>query len=615
MTIEPETRPFAKGRGERPAPPHVPFGLSLGVTGHRAEGLPEGALAAASERLGDVISRVANGARRVSAADAEFFGAAAPAFAMLSPLAEGADQAAAEIALDQGFSLKAVLPFAREDYAEDFPVGEARERFEALLARASCTLELPGNRDAALEAYVMAGRATVAHADILIAVWDGLPARGRGGTGEVVALALTKGTPIIHIPINQSLSVRILWGGFDPHVITTGDNVETAARDFDEDSLGALLDCVLAPPADAHERSFLRTFLKERERNLKPRVEYPLLLAMTGIRTFGRSSWRADPYGAATRAEWSPFREDLANAHWVAADLDPLEEAYGWSDRLATHFAQTYRSGHVFNFILGAVAVLIALTGLLLPGAKLVLALAEFAVIIAVIGNTRVGTRCGWHRRWLDYRQLAERLRPMRSLKLLGLAAPDVPPSGGMNSQRRWIDWYAAGLWRTIGCPTGKIVAELPAQLAAALARHELAPQIAYHRGSSQQVAKLDHRLHLIGTALFFATIIGCIVLIAGYLFLPEWTTRHSAVFVFLSAGLPAMGTAIFGIRVQGDFAGTAERSRTTAEQLEALADTLGTSGASLPRAGDLFEQAARAMLADLGQWRLAHYQHELALP
>jgi len=615
MTIEPGAAVFDATQRNRTAPPHVPFGLSLGVTGHRAEGLPEGALAGASKRLSEIISRVAADARRVAATEAEFFASGAPAFAMLSPLAEGADQAAAEIALDQGFSLKAVLPFAREDYTADFPAGAPRERFEGLLGRASCTLELPGDRIQALDAYIMAGRATVAHADILIAVWDGLPARGRGGTGEVVALALTRGTPIIHIPIDQSLPVRIVWSGFDPHVVTTGDNVETAARDFDDESLHALLDCILAPPADAHERGFLRSFLRERERNLKPRVEYPLLLAMTGIRAFGRSSWRADPYSAATRAEWSPFRDDCATAHGVVADLDPLEEAYGWSDRLATHFAQTYRSGHVFNFILGAAAVLIALTGLLLPGAKLVLALAEFAVIIAIIGNTRVGTRSGWHRRWLDYRQLAERLRPMRSLKLLGLAAPDVPASGGMNAQRRWIDWYAAGLWRTIGCPAGKITAGLPAQLAAALARHELAPQIAYHRGSSKQVAKLDHRLHLIGTALFFATIIGCIALIAGYLFLPEWTTRNSAVFVFLSAGLPAMGTAIFGIRVQGDFAGTAERSRATAEQLEALAKSLDKSGASLPRAGDLFEQAARAMLADLGQWRLAHYQHELALP
>lgn len=509
-----------------------------------------------------------------------------------------------------------MLPFAREDYAPDFEAGPARERFEALLARASCVLELPGDRAHSLEAYVMAGRATVAHADILIAVWDGLPARGRGGTGEVVALALTRGTPIVHIPVDAAAPVRILWSGFDPHVVTTGDNAETAARDFDAGSIETLLGCVLAPPADPRERIFLNNFLRERERKLKPRVEYPLLLALTGIRAFGRSSWRAEPYRPATRAEWSPFREECASGgHGVAADLDPLELGYGWADRLATHFAQTYRSGHVFNFSLGALAVLIALTGLLLPQAKLILALAEFAVILAIIANTRIGVRSNWHRRWLDYRQLAERLRPMRSLKLLGLASPDVPPSGGMNAEQRWIDWYAAGMWRTIGCPAGRIAPDSPARLAATLARHELAPQIAYHRHSAEAVARLDHRLHHIGTGLFALTILGCVALIGGYLFAPEWTSRHSAVFVFLSAGLPAMGTAIFGIRVQGDFAATAERSRATADKLEALSRALGAPSVDLPRAGDLFEQSARAMLADLGEWRLAHHQHELALP
>ena len=48
----------------------------------------------------------------------------------------------------------------------------------------------------------MTGRATVAHCDMLIAVWDGLPPRGRGGTGEVVQLALTRGTAIIHVPLD-----------------------------------------------------------------------------------------------------------------------------------------------------------------------------------------------------------------------------------------------------------------------------------------------------------------------------------------------------------------------------------------------------------------------------
>ena len=70
----------------------------------------------------------------------------------------------------------------------------------------------------------MTGRATVAHCDILIAVWDGLPPRGRGGTGEVVQLALTRGTAIIHVPLAPTSEPRLLWSAFDPTVVTLADD-------------------------------------------------------------------------------------------------------------------------------------------------------------------------------------------------------------------------------------------------------------------------------------------------------------------------------------------------------------------------------------------------------
>lgn len=592
-------------------PPQPPFTFTLGITGHRDTGAWDGGDALRA-RLTRILAAAADAAREVAGTHERCWAPGQARIALISPLAEGADQMAAAAALDVGYDLKVVLPFARGDYVDDFLDARSRGDFEDLLARASCVLELPGDRSHQLAAYLMAGRATVAHADVLVAVWDGLPARGRGGTGEIVAYALARGTPVIHVPVDPDAAPAILWSGFDPHVVTTHHNAHTARRPFDAATLGELLRRLLAPPVDAAERGFLRTFVAERERRLMPRVEYPLLLALTGIRAFRRASWRAKPYAAGTQAEWSPFRQGCASIHGVDADLDPLEAAYAWSDRLATHFAQTYRSGHVLNFVLGALAVLIALTGLLLPQAKLILAVMELAVILAVIANTRIGTRKGWHRRWLDYRQLAERLRIMRSLKLLGLAAPDLPDS---TARPRWIDWYAAGVWRAVGVPSGRIAPDRPGRLAAALAEHELAPQIAYHRANAAQVHTLDHRLHLIGTALFVATVVGCLVLIAGYLALPDWTGRHASLFVFLSAGLPALGTALFGIRTQGDFAATAHRSSDTAHELEAIAAQLRAPGVDLPRAGDLCEQAARFMLADLGEWRLAHHQRELQLP
>jgi len=81
-----------------------------------------------------------------------------------------------------------------------------------------------------------------------------------------------------------------------------------------------------------------------------------------------------------------------------------------------------------------------------------------------------------------------------------------------------------------------------------------------------------------------------------------------------LSAGLPAIGTAVFGIRVQGDYVGSAVRSEQTAQVLEQIVDRLDRESANLPRAGDLVEQAARAMHADLDEWRLLNQQHDLSV-
>ena len=372
-----------------------------------------------------------------------------------------------------------------------------------------------------------------------------------------------------------------------------------------------MLGAILLPPADPRERGFILDYYRERERRTNLRLEYPVLLALTGAGRIGRASVRPAPIRHALENEWQEFRDACAQGHGVSAAIDPLQRAYCWSDQLARHFAQTYRSGHIFNFIVGAVAVLTALAGLVVPSGKLVLATAELAMIAAVIANTHVGVKHGWHRRWLDYRQLAERLRPMRSLKLLGVAAPRRSPTA-QTADRRWTEWYAAGMWRAMSSPSGTI--RDPRRLAATLADHELAPQIAYHRHAAHQAETLDHRLHVIGLVLFSATVIGCLVMIAGYFIAPDWVTANAKIFVILSAGLPAVGTAIFGIRVQGDFAGTAQRSLSTATRLEAsVAEARGAG--DLTRAADLFEEAARAMLADLGEWQLSHQQRELVIP
>ncbi len=46
-------------------------------------------------------------------------------------------------------------------------------------------------------AYERVGRHVADHCDVLIAVWDGRPSRGRGGTAEIVEYARRKRLPLI----------------------------------------------------------------------------------------------------------------------------------------------------------------------------------------------------------------------------------------------------------------------------------------------------------------------------------------------------------------------------------------------------------------------------------
>ena len=175
-------------------------------------------------------------------------------------------------------------------------------------------------------------------------------------------------------------------------------------------------------------------------------------------------------------------------AQHFARRSDLLEEGYSWADRLATHFAQTYRSGHIFNFLLGGVAVCLGLGAFMAPHLKFEEAALELLITLAIILNAIIGTRQEWHRRWLDYRQLAERLRPMRSLKLLGIAAPDPPGTQTNPVPKRWIDWYASGIWRAMGCPSGTIDRACAARWRKAIAEHEVAPQVGYHERNAEQI-------------------------------------------------------------------------------------------------------------------------------
>lgn len=134
----------------------------------------------------------------------------------ISCLADGADSLFARAVLDAGGSLVAVVPAKK--YRDGFP-GSHHATYDALLSQASRVVELD-HVESDSEAYMDASLRMLDEADELIAVWDGQPARGYGGTADVVTAARKRG-----------LSVVVVWPDGAVRVFAeSADHVAPEAR-------------------------------------------------------------------------------------------------------------------------------------------------------------------------------------------------------------------------------------------------------------------------------------------------------------------------------------------------------------------------------------------------
>lgn len=121
----------------------------------------------------------------------------------ITSLAIGADQLFANAVLQRGGSLEIVIPFAGYEFT--FSEEHDRQEYTRLLQRAlkQEVLEKHGSDE---EAYFASGKRMVDQSELLIAVWDGLPAPGLGGTGDVVGYAVRQRKRTIHLnPITQEV--------------------------------------------------------------------------------------------------------------------------------------------------------------------------------------------------------------------------------------------------------------------------------------------------------------------------------------------------------------------------------------------------------------------------
>lgn len=147
----------------------------LGITGH--QNLPADAIPWITSDFLSILDEAGTGA-------------------VVSSLAEGADQLLSTLAVEHDFDLEVVIPCSGyETTLSATGLAQCRSLLDA--ATSVTTLDFPEPSEAA---YMAAGKVIADNCELLCAVWDGRPAKGLGGTGDVVDYARTRGR-----------LVRIIW--------------------------------------------------------------------------------------------------------------------------------------------------------------------------------------------------------------------------------------------------------------------------------------------------------------------------------------------------------------------------------------------------------------------
>lgn len=122
-------------------------------------------------------------------------------------LAEGADRLLVHSARRLGVPYRCILPCPPACFAEDFDNPSSIETFESLLS-AACSVTFPDfDPTEKSRGYLWASRHILSQARVLLAVWDGEPGNGPGGTAHSIEVARDREIPVLWIPTNAPLEL------------------------------------------------------------------------------------------------------------------------------------------------------------------------------------------------------------------------------------------------------------------------------------------------------------------------------------------------------------------------------------------------------------------------
>jgi len=533
----------------------IPFRLRIGVTGHRTLENEEELAPLVREQVNRVLGLLEAKETTLT-------------LSAVSQLADGADRLVVRevraVAEGRGEEarVECYLPMPREEYArvQDFEPWSERE-FEEMLREATVVREPAtgtGHSDRH-EAYRSAGHLLVGRCDVLIALWDGLPARGRGGTAEIVAWAAARSKPCIWIETGGERGIR--------------DNLDPGRGKafFEEVQERAQLDPPIRWSPMDHPGETLQSVrtalhsLDEYNREPSP-PGFKARLHKERNRPEGLADWVAPPYARATT---------LA-ARWRGR--------FEWTARVITALAT-----------LGAAMLGI---GLSYGEEAEVWAWAEAAMFAAALIGLLVVRGFGFHRRWISIRVLAEHLRSAHFLALTGAdfrRQARLDPVYGGKEPTAWLMRAFEEVWdrRPLHpTPPSELKPDQLKQLKQRLADEWIQGQIGYHEGSR----KRHRRWHRIQSACVLFLFVGTIVFAVLHAL---HTLEHAP--VLFSIVLPAAGASLGVLMTVNQHHALSERSASMKSDLGLVRqEILDAPAESLDRVSS---DAARTIAQETVAW------------
>ncbi|MEY2421054.1 MAG: hypothetical protein QOI95_1121 [Acidimicrobiaceae bacterium] len=467
---------------------------------------------------------------------------------VVSALAEGADRLVARRVLQvPGATLEVPLPLEQRDYENDFDAPGSTDEFRSLLALARLTIPATETRTRD-QAYERAGFYVVDRCDVLIAIWDGAEARGRGGTERIVERARQSALPLY-------------WIDSRPDFNITEENTGIIAR--------GLVDEARTYNESGPTQAEVASAVAGERANLVP-----------------------------------PNRTEARELHLDALALWVLPY-FVRADRLAVRLRRQYDGGTLLIVVAGAVAVLSAALHAEVWSEQQALLYVEAACIAGVAAQFLWGRSRQIHSRWIAYRFLAERFRSAFYLALAGLGQR---VEGGLEAdesrdpREEWIRRAFADVWdRRPEVELGKddlreVTRFLASSWLGGVDPDEPSGQIAYHRKQSARLHKLHHRLSRALLTVFVLVLAAAV----AHLFIHEggWAEWLSVA----SLSLPAAGAAMAALGADREFDRHAQRYENMARQLARMRDEF-EGVKSFRRLREVTERAEQVMLEENRDW------------